>query len=116
MNYISIISYIVLIAVLFLNMFYFDLPKAEYYLVNSVALFVIVLVSFLKQKKEMIRNLNYKIFKTIVILSLLSVLVELIATFLMKPFQARDTLIAAFSLINLLIFFYFIFKFEFKRF
>jgi len=97
-------------------MLYFDLPKAEYYLINTSALFLVILSSFITQQKNMPKNLNYKIFKTVVILSFLSVLVELVATFLLKPYQARDLLIAAFSLINLLIFFYFIFKFEFKRF
>lgn len=114
-KYLRTILYISLISALLLNMFVFELANGYYYILNSFLFFLYTIAIFIIRKAENIQTqTEIKVFKVIIIISILSLLVQLGSVIFLKPYNYRDLSILVFSIANLLAFFVVVYMYEMR--
>ncbi|OGU58078.1 MAG: hypothetical protein A2X64_03470 [Ignavibacteria bacterium GWF2_33_9] len=96
-------------------MFVFDLPKADYYFLNSAIISGFIILTYLW---DSMRNPDGKMKdKTrivILVITVLCLVAQGVVSFMLPPLRKFDNLIGIFSFFNTLLFIFFIYKYEFN--
>ncbi len=110
------IIFLIILLLMILNIFVFDLEMHYYYLLNSAIITSFILISFFfDRKNKVMKEVDIKILKLLTLISLLSLISQAVISLLMRTTSSSNLLISVFSIINTLIFIIYIFKYEFKR-